>query len=171
MNDSGDLMNLESCSLADLGNIQYEFAKGSLPTTGHALLVVRLAGSVSNQPENADGFGLASAIIMAGLEAWQPWAAVLDLQRLKYEWGDEMQNVLSAPRRWYAAVYPFRAALTGEKLPKEYPLAVVISDGNRAGLSSLAREEPGVDPSLILCESISDAVAALDLRLADVPLM
>lgn len=164
-------MNLEPCSLANLSSVQCEFAKGSLPASHHPVILIRLIGSAGNEAGESGSFDLASAMIMAGLEAWQPWAAILDLRRFGYQWGDEMENVLNAANRWYEPVYPIRGIFAGEHLPKRFPLAVVISDLNREGLTTLVKQRMQIERPSIFYESIDEAASALDLLLTDVPLV
>jgi hypothetical protein len=158
---------LRDCALSDLGKLDYEFAQGDLPRSNHPLLVVRLFGVADNREGGV--YSLASAIVMGGLEAWQPSAVILDLRGLDYSWGDRMQNVLGVPQRWYEPVYPMRAIFGGDQVPKLFPLAVVVSDLNREGLVSLVRDELQEQPDELLFESIEDAARALDDKLAGVP--
>jgi hypothetical protein len=162
-------LDLRDCALSDLGKVDYRFAVGELPVTKQPLLAIRFAGVASNASDGV--FALMSAIVMAGLEAWEPWALILDLQGLEYAWGDLMQNVLSAPQRWYEPLYPLRLAFGGDKVPKQFPLAVVVSDLNRDGLVSLVRSEMRGQPADLLRESIDEAAQALDAALAGVPLV
>ncbi len=162
-------LDLKDCTLSDLGQLDYGYARGSLPLSTHPLLVVRLAGVLTN--ESNEIFDLAAAIIMAGMEAWQPWALILDLRGLDYSWGDWMQNVLAAAQHWHEPVQPVRNAFGGGLVPKQFPLAVVVSDLNREGLTSLVREQMHREPHDLLYESLEDAVRALDERLVGVPVM
>jgi hypothetical protein len=160
---------LQPCALSDLGQVKHSYSRGRLLDSKQPVLAIRIEGDADSPNESV--FDLAAAIIMAGLEAWQPWAVVLDLRAFKYSWGDEMQNALSAPQRWYGTVSPVRAAFSGDKLPTEIPLAVIVSELNRDGLASLLREQMHEDPSALLYESIDDAFGALDKRLLGVPLL
>lgn len=157
--------DVEPCSLSDLGALGHRYARGVLPS-GHPVLVVRLEGSADLGIDEV--FDLASAIVMAGLEAWEPAGLVLDLQALTYEWGDRMQKVLAAPQRWYEPLFP-RLRASSEGLPERFPLAVLTSALCREGLTSLIREELQADPAEILFDSIEEATAALDRALAGVP--
>jgi hypothetical protein len=163
-----DPIRLRSVALAELGDVEPAYALGEVSDGGLPLLVVRLRGAGSHQ--DPDPFDLAAALVMAGLEAWQPWAVILDLREFQYRWGDRMQNVLWAPQRWYEPVHPLRGVFTGGKVPKEFPVAVVVSDLNRDGLESLVRDEMKADPGTWLFESVEAAAAALGERLAGVPL-
>ncbi|HYP99929.1 MAG TPA: hypothetical protein VER96_14735 [Polyangiaceae bacterium] len=163
-------LELEPCSLGDFGRLEYDFAKALLSDSGHPLLVIRLSGSGSNAAHECGVFDLAPGIIMLGLEVWQPSALVLDLTNFKYEWGDMMRNVLSAGQRWYGTVHPFRAVFCAG-LPERLPFAVLVSDLNREGLTSLVEDEMGGEVASTLYESFSDAASALDRQLLGVPLI
>jgi hypothetical protein len=71
-----------------------------------------------------------TAMIKAGVEAFHPLVLILDLSRLTYEWGDEMADVLVAARDRYLGV--------------EFPIAVIVSDHCREGLTSLVKDEMNV---------------------------
>jgi hypothetical protein len=157
---------LEDCALSDLGELRHRFARGALSRSGHPVLLVRLEGTADR---DVDGiFDHASAIVMAGLEAWGPWALILDLRALAYSWGDRMQNVLGAAQRWYEPLRALRRAFGGEAVGNDFPLAVVVSDLNREGLISLVRDEMHLDPGALLFESVDEAAAALDRQLEGV---
>ena len=117
-------LHLRPCSLSDLSPLVHRFSLGTLPRSGHPVLVVQLEGEASNQTEGA--YDLASAVLMSGLEAWDPAALILDLRALAYTWGDRMQNVLDAPQRWYTPLYPLRGAFS-VRLPERFPLACIGS--------------------------------------------
>lgn len=161
-------LNLQDCALSDLGTLRYSFARGVLPVSRQPLLVIRLEGTVGN--ENSEAFDLASALVMAGLEAWQPWAVILDLRALAYSWGDEMENVLNVSQRWYLPLRPLRRAFAGSRLPERFPQAVLVSDLCRDGLSSLL-SYMNLNPDDILFESTEDAAGVLDQALEGVPLI
>jgi hypothetical protein len=86
------------------------------------------------------------AMIAAGVAAWSPFGVVLDLRELSYEWGDEMQEVLAGARN------PRRSL----------PTAVVVSDLNREGLTSLVTQEMLAAPADWLFDTVDDAIAAVD---------
>ena len=82
------------------------------------------------------------------MAAWEPYALVLDLRELRYEWGDGRAAVLGA--------WPL-------------PVGVVASGRNRVGLATLVRDELSDDPSDWLFESVGAAVDAVARRLAREP--
>lgn len=92
-------LDLQPCSLSHLSPLGHRFARGTLPRSGHPFLVVRLEGEASNQADGA--YDVAAAVVMSGLEAWDPAGLILDLRAPTYSWGDRMQNVLDAPQRWF----------------------------------------------------------------------
>jgi hypothetical protein len=153
-------LDLVACALSDFGHLSYRYQRGILPVSDHPLLVVTIDGKADNH-EN-ETYSLAAAIIIAGLEAWEPFALVLDLRGLDYSWGDAMSSVLGTASRWYEPHYPIRAAFGGDKTPKEFPMAVVTSDLNREGLESLVRDYMNRDPAPLLYQSFDAAVRYLD---------
>ena len=157
---------LVPCALSDFGHLNHRYQRGVLPSSEHPFLVVTIEGKADNH-EN-ETYSLAAAIIIAGLEAWEPFAVVLDLRGLEYSWGDMMSNVLGTASRWYEPYYPIRAAFGGEKTPREFPMAVVTSDLNREGLESLLRDYMQRDPDRVLYRSFEDAVRSVDAQLKGV---
>jgi len=151
-------LRLEPCTLAELGSLAYTFSRGAIGEK--ALLVAHLSGELSNDVSSA--FGLASAIIMAGLEAWQPSALILDFRGLVYEWGDQMESVLLAAERWSEGTWP-----VGDGAPAQFPMAVVVSEHNRQGLESLLTAMMDLEPRALLFDSIDAAAGALEGQLAD----
>ncbi len=156
-----------SCSLED-SLLRCEYFQGILPNSRHAVLKIRLIGELGSYRQSGS-FDVASAHILAGLEAWQPWALVLDLQDLKYEWGDEMEGVLTAAHRWYEPVQPMRQVFAGGRLSQGFPTAVIMSTSNQEGLTSLLKASPKID--VVLCTSTQQALESLDHTLYGIPLI
>jgi hypothetical protein len=136
---------------------------------GHSILSIHLTGLLGNATEG--NFDVAAAAIVAGLEAWQPWAAILDLRKVTYTWGDKMENVVTAPERWGKNIHPLRSVLSGGTADEPFPVAIVASESCRAGLESLLREQMNRDPSSILFDSIAAATSALEAQLRGEPLL
>lgn len=90
------------------------------------------------------------AMVKAGLEAFDSLALVLDFECLGYEWGDMMGNVI--------------AAGAGRYLNAEFPTAVIVSDKNRKGLTSLVEKEMGRNSAEWLFESLDQAIDAVDRK-------
>ena len=115
-----------------------------------------------------------SAIVKAAVEAWKPVALILDLRQLKYEWGDEMNGLFYAcdsfqpgplTLRSIFGVYPDLAESELSKMTKEslsFPTAVIVSELNRTGMTSLVKDEMGKSPDDLLFETLEDALAAVD---------
>lgn len=164
-----DTIEWTACSLEDLSPLQHRYCQGVLPRSKHPVLKVNLIGKAGNEREHHGSFAVACARIVAGLEAWQPFALILDLTELRYEWGDEMQNVLTSAQGWYEPIHALRQVFAGGRLPETFPTAVVTSANNRAGLESLVNAEP--DIAVVLCDSTNQAVLALDNTLEGVPVM
>ncbi|MEO6897938.1 MAG: hypothetical protein ABI218_14975 [Caldimonas sp.] len=161
-------LDLQDCSLAELGPLGYAFARGTLPDTRQALLSIRLEGEFANEHEGV--FDYAAAVVMAGLEAWQPWAVILDLRAVTYSWGDRMENVLMASQRWFLPLRPALNVFAGGMLPVVMPQTIVVSDSCRDGMASLLRYMDR-EPAEMLFESMADAARALDRMLEGVPLV
>jgi hypothetical protein len=150
---------LVPCALTDLSDNTVTYARGTLPVSRLPVLVVGIRGRFGN--DRVGSYGHGAAMVMAGLEAWDPAAVVLDLTGLVYEWGDGMTGVLVAPGRWYAGKGREVAllAMFGER-PAVLPMAVVAADLCRDGLASLIRSEPDLD--LPLHDDLASALAAVD---------
>jgi len=146
-------MELVPCSLDQLSAATYSFARGELLTSPlpdcprATVLLVAFDGAAGNTHQDIGTFAFMKAMIVAGLEAWRPEALILDLRRLRYSWGDEMHDTLAAADGWCR---------------RAFPTAVVVSDLNRVGLTSLVVREMGRDPQDLLFDSIDEAVSALD---------
>ena len=162
------IIALQECAFSQLGKLDYSFARGTLPESSHPFLVIRLSGSGSNRREEIGVYSYASAIVMAALEAWEPWAAILDLTHFEYEWGDRMSNVLAAPQRWYQTVHPLRAIFGGggADVPEQLPFGIVVSERNREPIASLASEYMHAD--ILMRASLDEVVRELDAKLKGV---
>jgi hypothetical protein len=129
-------------SLRDLSAASCEFRTCALPSAKYAqCLVVAFAGAAGNSHEHVGTFRYMRAMIAAGIAAWDPVAVVLDLTNLWYEWGDEMGEVLGT-------------------IP--LPVAVVTSQRNRKGLTSLVEAELFQRPRDWLFDTLADALGACD---------
>lgn len=156
-------------SLEDMSSLIHEYFQGILPQSGHPVLRIRLIGEAANEREHVGTFDVASARILAGLEAWEPWALVLDLRDLKYEWGDGMEGVLTAAHRWYEPMRPIRQVFAGCGLSPDFPTAVITSPINHEGLTSLVEANPEI--GVMLCASSQQAIESLDKILCSIPLV
>lgn len=144
-------MNIQEHKLTDLSNASYSYSMCSLLSDDlYKALIVAFAGEAGNSHEHCGTFRLMDAITMAGIIAWKPSALILDLRNLKYDWGDEMQRTLTVALAWHG---------------EDFPLAVVVSDLNREGLTSLVKHEMQEDPAKWLFNSIGDAAKEIDTAL------
>ena len=148
-------------------------------------LVVEFRGECGKGTQNeCHGYAeFMSAIIKAAVEAWSPVALIMDLRQLKYCWGDEMTKPFHACVPFHAGStmlrsifgeYPNLVESDLNKIPNEslaFPMAVVVSELNRTGLTSLVKDElrrelgKEMNPSDFLFETLEDALAAVDRRL------
>jgi len=116
-----------------------------------------------------------TAIVKAACEAWGASALILDLRELKYEWGDQMTRVLDACGSFDTNRLLLMSALGEElaapdvtKIPRAhlaFPTACIVSDLNRAGLTSLVKQEMGMSPDELLFQSVEAAVIAVESKL------
>lgn len=110
------------------------------------LLIISFEGKASEYST----FCYMNASIMAGLEAWESSGLILDFQKLEYDWGKNMEYTLSLGNKWdYWSDN------------ETYPIAIVISDLNREGLTSLVSDEMLANPEKWLFESIEKAKRAI----------
>ena len=87
-----------------------------------------------------------TAIVSAALAAWEPIALIIDLRKMKYEWGDEIDKALCAGDNIF--------------IDGSFPTAIVVSELNREGLTSLLQDEMQQDPNEWLFDSIDHALAS-----------
>jgi hypothetical protein len=104
-------------------------------------LIIAFSGRADNEDEYCDAFDVMPAVIHAAVSHWSPRVVVLDLRELEYQWGDWMTQTLIAA--------------------EPLPTAVVISDRNRTGLTSLVSHEMFYHPPDWLYETLEDALAAV----------
>lgn len=108
------------------------------------LVFVRAEGAASS---NARDFPIYAALKKALADAIreETQAIVFDFRRLKYEYGDNMAELLG---RWGV------------------PFAVVVSPINVEGLTSLVRSElPPEDPESVLFPTLQEAIAGVQAQL------
>lgn len=113
-------------------------------------VIATFRGEAAATHELIHFFSAMEKAIMELLESEQPTALILDLRELKYTWGDEMAQMLSVVSSWSGG---------------DFPIAIIISDLNREGLTSLVREELFLDPAEWLSNSVDEAVALLRSKL------
>ena len=84
----------------------------------------------------------------------EPDAVILDFTTLRYEWGDEMARILFA-----CSIDPLDSDL-------RIPVAVIISGLNREGITSLVLDEMDEEPCNWIYQSLDEAIAAIECKLA-----
>jgi hypothetical protein len=144
-------MDLQPLDIREGVSVDHAYLQTPLPSPPHMdVLVVRFTGVSGFGCANNGDANYMAAMIHAGIVAWDPCAILLDLREMAYQWGDMMVNPLCAGFRHYA---------DGSDLP----LAVVVSDLNRQGLTSLVTDEMhDVHPASILFETLEAAIEHLD---------
>jgi hypothetical protein len=142
------LMDTVPLTLSNLSTAKYSFAHCVLPSEPDLkALLIAFDGEAGNSHEHFGTFALMRAVIAAGVAAWRPVAIVLDLQRLIYDWGDDMADAL-------AVAHPL-------------PIAVAVSDQNRDSLTSLIEQEMFSEPKKWLFGSVEQAIEAVDHTVRD----
>jgi hypothetical protein len=153
------LMQMTECSLSDLSSLKCRIFRAPLPAyPTYEVLCVSFEGECGIGSRSNGDVAFMSAQIAAVRKAWDPWALILDLRELTYEWGDMMSGVFSTPKIF---------DLLG-KHEFSSPLAVVISDRNREGLTSLIREIQNADPAEVLFESLDEAVSSIERQMTPI---
>ena len=85
------------------------------------------------------------------LESEQPAALILDFRELRYEWGDEMARTLGE-LSW--------------RDDREFAVAIITSNLNQAGLTSLLQDEMFLEPSDWLFDSELKALTKIQSKLS-----
>ena len=148
-------MELKQLDIRNDVSITHAYFETKLPSPPHHdVLVVQFTGQSGFGCANNSNARYMAAMIHAGLTSFSPIGVLLDLREMAYEWGDMMAQPLCGGHAHYA---------NGRNLP----LAVVISDVNRGGLTSLVTDELGLDPSSLLFESMEAALRHLDRDVPD----
>src|SRR5215218_8098877 len=83
-------VEIEPRQLDQLSSATCSYASAVLPRTGHTALIVSVRGVAANDRANAGTYRFIAASVLAGLEAWDAAALVLDFRELNYTWGDGM---------------------------------------------------------------------------------
>jgi hypothetical protein len=142
-------MHKTALKLEDLSSIKYEFFACTLPDQSRLnTLIVVFEGEYRYGSAGNPDAQFMTAIIKAGLAAWDPPALILDLQQLYYAWGDLMVEVLCSGQDLL--------------LNQPVPTAVVVSDRNVQGLTSLVLDEMLSDPKKWLFTSLESALSSID---------
>ena len=110
-------------------------------------MIIEFSGECGYGSSSNDDASFMEGMMAAGFRAWDPSCCILDLRKLKYEWVDMMCALFNPPHELIS--------LTEEAV--EYPFAIVVSDVNREGLTSLVTQEMSGDPSKILFDTMESA--------------
>lgn len=142
-------MKLTERKLGELSDLKYKTFICSFPKRTHLkAVVVAFKGEYGyGSKGNGDAYFM-TAIIKAALAAWTPSALVIDLRKMSYEWGDLIAMAFAAGE--------------GQYIDASFPTAVIISERNREGLTSLIREEMFCEPSDWLFDTIEEAMGAVE---------
>lgn len=157
-------MTLVSRSFEALSDLTY--AMWTIEVSPRAsVLLIEFTGEVANDKPTNDAHFM-DVVITAALTAWESQALVLDLRRLRYAWGDWMQNAIGAGRRRHRqipqGVRDLRAIFGELPLgPDDFETRVVVSDLCRDGLVSLVRDEMQENPANWLVDSPEEAIEAI----------
>jgi hypothetical protein len=143
-------MELTRRTLEALSDLTYELYTCPFEKHSHAdALIVSFKGEYGYGSQGNGDAGFMTAIIKAGLSAFEPLALIIDLREMKYEWGDLIIRALGAGDDQYVEA-PF-------------PTAVLASELNREGLTSLITHEmEGESPAKWLYETLEGAMSALE---------
>lgn len=140
-----DKLNLQEVKLTDVSDIQYRYLIADSRELPHSpVLVVEFTGECGFGCNSNEDACFMHGMIAAAFKIWEPACCILDLRGLRYEWGDMMIVLFDAPHDFIRLdVKTF-----------EYPVAAVVSDLNREGLTSLVTDEMFEDPKNVLFDTI-----------------
>lgn len=144
-------MQIEPIDLRSGVNVEVSFSKATLASsTRFNALIVTVNGTTGiGCRSNADASYI-EFMTRAALRLIFPTSLVFDFRDFEYEWGDGMARTLSAGENLY--------------IDDDLPVAIVVSDLCRKGLTSLVRDELFSDPGAWLFDSLDAALAALEVR-------
>ena len=158
-------MQFSERNLAQLSPLKCSFSACHSPSDSAEILVVKFEGECGiGSGSNRDAAFMA-ALAMAGVEAWCAPAVIFDLRELRYEWGDELTRLFSVKPQTFHPEYVFDQILSPTLESYEYPIAIVVSDLNRKGLTSLVAQELRKRPEDFLFDTLESAVVSVGVRL------
>ncbi len=146
-------MKFAPLDISTFSEINATFASADDAATHSKILLAAFDGHAFNS-HGQRSFRHIEALMAGNMVAIEPDAVILDLTNLKYEWGDEMAGVL-----FYCSNHPIE---TGLKIP----VAVVTSNLNRDGLTSLVLDEMLQSPDNWLFADLDAAINSIQHRLA-----
>src|SRR5258708_1355025 len=142
-------MKLQSIRLEDLSTLKYAFFSCSFLEQPHLIaLIVAFEGEYGNGSRGNNDATFMEALSRAALAAWSPTALILDLRQLTYQWGDELLKAIQVGQDRY--------------FDGPFPTAIVISEKNSEGLTSLVLHEMASDPAVWLFNSLDEALRAVE---------
>jgi uncharacterized protein len=163
-------MDLQPQKIEDISDATCAYATGTLDGSGHKLLVIVFRGTAATSREHIRTFDFMNASILAGLEAFEPDALILDFRDLAYTWGDQMHGTLRQAASWAQAKFGprllFNTLFAGDG-PESFPTAIISSEKCHEGLWSLVQDEMNDEPSRWIFPSLEAAAETLDARLLE----
>jgi hypothetical protein len=139
---------LKERKLEELSNLRYRIYTYPLEEESYPeAVMVAFEGEYGIGSKGNGDAVFMRAVIMMALEAWQPQALVIDLREMTYVWGDYIVTAIAAGQ--------------GRYFDMPFPTAIVVSDRNRQGLTSLISDEMDADPSQWLFDTLEEAVRAV----------
>lgn len=145
-------MKFEPLDIWALSDIKATFASAEHPDTYSTILLATFIGHAFNS-HGQSSFRHIEVLMAANMVAIEPDAVILDFSKLKYEWGDQMAGVL-----FYCSNHPIE---TGVRIP----VAVITSELNLEGLTSLVRDEMLESTDDWLFDDLTAAVDSIKTRL------
>ncbi len=146
-------MKFHPLDISTFSDINATFASAENADTHSTVLLAAFDGHAFSS-HGQSSFRHIEALTAGNMVAIEPDAVILDFTNLKYDWGDEMAGVL-----FYCSNHPIE---TGLKIP----VAVVTSDLNLDGLTSLVRDEMLECTTDWLFADLNAAISSIQYRLA-----
>ncbi len=128
---------MEPLSLDELSSIRVRFFRSHFHQERSTILVAQFAGTY--WPGSLGGPDARYMLAMgeAGVRAWEPDGLILDLTELKYDWGNDLKELINIGHRCFGI--------------ESLPLAIIVGPGCEAGVRSLLIS-PGIPPDSTMTE-------------------
>ena len=121
-------MKLKEVKYEDLSKIKYKiYVSEHEEFREPEFLVIKFSGTYRYGNKGAPDARFMLGTIRGAIGAWHSMSIILDLSKLKYDWGDEMNDVIDIG--------------FGLSTECEFPLVVVVSEKCRDGLKKLLRTD------------------------------
>ncbi len=133
-------MDIQKVELQDLASCICEYSICKLSTASKCLIIT-FDGVADNK--HRSNYYYMSAMVAAGIKAWWPRAVVIDLTNLKYDFGDDLWDIV--PERVEHCAF-------------------VVSDLNRESITSLFNEIGNYADGRLF-DSVVEAVNAIDQQI------